>query len=268
MESKPDRLLASPCREPVSAFFDPGSDPQDSSSGQRMMFAHLHILRRSIGHQHRALAWRIAALLGAIASTQLQAGEGYLSRVGPPPMRLSSPSASLATPLPNPRTQPAPSEAASTKPVPPPAAEGKEKPESSATTPVAENHPPEPYGPPPPPVSSAKEPSVPPETKPSQEPPTTHPVPAKSDPAPVVEFRAASDAVGIRSFDPAARIGITPQMLVRFFKRRPDQATIEGTPSSPPESLTEILVPVEFVPPQPLTSPPSSSATYQLVPKP
>ena len=134
-------------------------------------------------------------------------------------------------------------------------------------SPAEEPPPPEPYGPPPPPAGDT---AAKPAAKPDQAPPAEQPEPAKQHPTPIVEFRAASDPVGIRSFDPSGRVAITPQMLVRFFKRRPnDPLSAPATDNSGPlEALPEILVPVEFVPPQPMTTLPSSTATYQLVPKP
>lgn len=226
----------------------------------------------------------VVALLG-ISTLGLSAGEGYLSRVGPPPMRLSSP----APPLVQPRTSSNPSRpstngtesAAATTSNPPTrvTTNDKDKTEPSEPALSAKGSPAsdEFYGPPPPPAPGATTAGIP-EPKPA---PTVSPVPEptgtssetiKADQAPIVEFRAASESVGIRSFDPSGRVGITPQMLVRFFKRRPEHgsAVNPGTTTSDagPEAMTEIFLPVEFIPPQPLMAPPSSSATYQLVPKP
>lgn len=219
-----------------------------------------------------ALGGLLAAALGVGAPAVLTAGEGYLSRVGPPPLRLNIPAAQPSNPQPNPRAQnvAAPSKPDSAAPASTTTtttANPGEKPVPAKPVAAEEPPPPEPYGPPPPPAGDT---AAKPAAKPDQAPPAEQPEPAKQHPTPIVEFRAASDPVGIRSFDPSGRVAITPQMLVRFFKRRPnDPLSAPATDNSgPSEALPEILVPVEFVPPQPMTTLPSSTATYQLVPKP
>ncbi|MBL9170451.1 MAG: hypothetical protein JNN07_22130 [Verrucomicrobiales bacterium] len=222
-----------------------------------------------------ALGGLLAAALGVATPAVLSAGEGYLSRVGPPPLRLNSPGAQPSNPQPNPRAQnaAAPSKPESAAPAATTANPG-EKPIPAKPAAAEEPLPPEPYGPPPPPAgdtaATPPENAAKPAAKPDQAPPTEQPEPAKQNPTPIVEFRAASEPVGIRSFDPSGRVAITPQMLVRFFKRRPNDP-LSATPtenSGALEAMPEILVPVEFVPPQPMTTLPSSTATYQLVPKP
>lgn len=89
---------------------------------------------------------------------------------------------------------------------------------------------------------------------------------------PPFEITAGGPAVGIRTLDNSARVAITPQMLVRFFSRKTNPALPNAPTDAPGDpgtsTETEAWIPVEFVPPQPPSPSASSSATYQLLPKP
>ena len=181
--------------------------------------------------------------LGLTRALGQGAPDGYLSRVGPTPLRLIVP-----PPVPKPA---------------PPAPAVVAVPETNAPAPQVAAAPPPPptvvdprefIGPPLPPVSDEPAPRGPehslyPEV-----------LPAES---------AAVALAGITN-----QTAITAQMLVRFFRHpAPGAAVAPGAvvPTSPPAGSpgvgeTSIWLPVQFVPPQPASSQPSS-ATYNLTPK-
>lgn len=167
---------------------------------------------------------------------------GYLSKVGPAPIRLAIPVRQLIPRVASSATNPNPSTVVA----------AAEKAPAAETASVAAN-PPEFLGPPAPP-------------QPAPPPPLPEPPRVATAAADLYPSSSPVTPSAVTVGDPLPNGAITAQMLVRFFKTPAGAASMTNSPPHAGVGTeTSVWMPVQFVPPQP-TAPLSSSASYQLAP--
>lgn len=259
----------------MSSLYTGSWRPSASSRFRYFPWAALPLYAR-LGGVTRACAG-FACCLGLAFGSIAQGSQGYLSRVGPPPLRLAT-SAPRSLPPPLAKSS---GNVLSNLTATASASLTNATPSASVANLVATggNEPSahELIGPPPPPPTTA-DPKLAGSSPVDPTAPDTHRLgspkigPTAQAEGPPLEITAGGPAIGIRTLDNSARVGITPQMLVRFFSRKNNPTSPDAPNDAPSDSgtstQTEAWVPVEFVPPQPAAPSSSSSATYQLLPKP